>query len=184
MRNDPTLRAERAGAMGQGLPLDPAAGHRRRLDAAGAVAGAAADPRDRRAAARRCLGGDADARHRGRDPHHAGRDQARLPVSRDDRHRAADAGTGRDRRADRHALHRDQQDRRGAVRRQDLSGGRFRLGRRHRQARQRRGVGRPAADFAAGERQGEEELLRASAARPTCISGASRCSIRRSRRCG
>ena len=73
IRNDPALRAERAGAMGQGLPLDPAAGHRRRLVAAGAVAGTAADPRDRRAAARRCLGGDADARHRGGDPHHAGR---------------------------------------------------------------------------------------------------------------
>ena len=55
MRNDPALRTERAGAMGQGLPLDPAAGHRRGLDAAAAVAGAAADPRDRRAAARRCL---------------------------------------------------------------------------------------------------------------------------------
>ena len=49
-------RAERAGAMGQGLPLDPAARHRRDLVAAGAVAGDAADPRDRGAAARRCLG--------------------------------------------------------------------------------------------------------------------------------
>ena len=56
MRNDPALRTERAGAMGQGLPLDPAAGHRRRLVAAGAVAGDAADPRDRGAAARRCAG--------------------------------------------------------------------------------------------------------------------------------
>ena len=48
------LRKQRAGAMGQGLPLDPAAGHRRQFVAAGAVAGAAADPRDRRPAARRC----------------------------------------------------------------------------------------------------------------------------------
>ncbi len=87
----------------------------------------------------------ADARHRGGDPHHAGRDQAVLPVPRHDRHRAADAGTGRDRRAHRHALHRDQQDRGGAVRRKDFSGGWFRLGRRHRQARQRRGVGQPPA---------------------------------------
>ena len=48
-------RAERAGAMGQGLPLDPAARHRRDLVAAGALAGVAADPRDRRTAARRCF---------------------------------------------------------------------------------------------------------------------------------
>ena len=34
------------------------------------------------------------------------------------------------------------------------------LGRRHRQARQRGGLRRPAADLAAGQRQGEEELLR------------------------
>ena len=129
------LRTERAGAMDQGLPLDPAAGHRRQLVAAGAVAGDAADPGDRRPTAHRCAGADADARHRGRDPHHAGRDQAQLPVPRHHRHRAADAGTGRDRRARRHALHRDQQDRRGAVCRKDVSGGRLGLGRRHREAR-------------------------------------------------
>ena len=85
---------------------------------------------------------------------------------------------------DRHAVHRDQQDRRGAVRRKDLSGGRLGPGRRHRQARQRRGFRRSPADFAAGECEGEEELSSASAARPTCISGAGPCSIRRSRRCG
>ena len=135
------LREERAGAMGQGLPLDPAAGHDGGLDHAGAVAGIAADTGDCRAAARRCFEPDADARHRGRNPHHAGRDQAVLPVPRRDRHRAADAGTGRDRRSHRHALHRDQQDRGSAVRRKDLSGRWLRLGRRHRQARQRRGVG-------------------------------------------
>ena len=49
------LRTERAGAMGQGLPLDPAAGHDGRLDDAAAVAGTAADAGDRRAAARRCF---------------------------------------------------------------------------------------------------------------------------------
>ena len=38
------LRAERAGAMGQGLPLDSAAGHRRRLVVAAALAGAASRP--------------------------------------------------------------------------------------------------------------------------------------------
>ena len=78
---------------------------------------------------------DADARHRGGDPHHPGRDQAQLPVPRHDRHRAADAGAGRDRRPRRHALHRDQQNRRSPVRRKDFSGRWLRLGRRHRQAR-------------------------------------------------
>ena len=39
----------------------------------------AAQPRDR------CVRGDADDRYRGRDPHHAGADQARMPVSVDDR---------------------------------------------------------------------------------------------------
>ena len=71
------LRAERAGAMGQGLPLDPAAGHDGRLDDADAVAGIAPHPGDCRAAAHRRFEPHADARHRGGDPHHAGRDQAR-----------------------------------------------------------------------------------------------------------
>ena len=44
--------------MGQGLPLDAAAGHRRDGVAAAALARAQADPRDRRAAARRCVRGD------------------------------------------------------------------------------------------------------------------------------
>ena len=75
------LRENARAAMGQGLPLDPAARHRS-LARCAALARDAADPRDRRAAARRCTGRDADARHRGRDPHHPGADQAGLPVSR------------------------------------------------------------------------------------------------------
>ena len=129
-------RTERAGAMGKGLPLDPAAGRRPDRGDAGAVAGAETDPRDRGAAAGRCVGGDADHGHRGRDPRHADRDQAELPVPGHHHHRAADAGRGRHRRADRHAVHRTQQAPGCAVRRQDVSGGRLRPGRRHRQARQ------------------------------------------------
>ena len=70
-----------------------------------------------------------------------------------------DPGRCQHRRADRRAVHRHQQDRRGAVRRPDLSGRRFGLGRCHRQARQRRGIGRPAADLASGQRQGEKSFL-------------------------
>ncbi len=76
------LRKRCANAMGQGLPLGAAAGHRREFDVAGAVARTASDPRDCGPAARRCIGGDADTRHRGGNPYHAGRDQARLPVPR------------------------------------------------------------------------------------------------------
>ena len=54
IRNDPRWSRTR-GSMGEGLPLDSAAGHRRQLDAAGALAGTAADPRHRGAAACRCL---------------------------------------------------------------------------------------------------------------------------------
>ena len=60
IRNDPAFEQNAQDTMGQGLPLDSAAGHRRRLDAAAAVAGAAADPRHRGAAACRRLGGHAD----------------------------------------------------------------------------------------------------------------------------
>ena len=45
---------------------------------AGAVAGAAADPRGRGAAAHRRRRADDDARHRGRDPHHPNADHART----------------------------------------------------------------------------------------------------------
>ncbi len=86
--------AERAGAMGQGLPLDSAAGHRRDSVDAGAVARAAADPRHRSAAECRCVSGDADARHRGRDPHHPDPDQARLSVPGQDIDHPADLGRG------------------------------------------------------------------------------------------
>ncbi len=185
IRNDPQLRAERADAMGQGLPLDTAAGRRRRLDAAAALAGAASrtraiavQPRVDASAVTVTLGIEAETRIT------SARDQARLPVSRQDRHRPADARRGQHRRADRHAVHRDQQDRGSAVRRPHLSGGRLGPGRRHREARHRRGVGRPAADLAAGATPRRRRACSASAARPPCISGAGRCSIRRSRRCG
>ena len=68
------VRAERAGAMGQGLPLDSAAGHRREFDAAAAVARSAAGPRDRDPAARRCAGDHGHGRRRGGDPHHLRRE--------------------------------------------------------------------------------------------------------------
>jgi hypothetical protein len=79
MRNDPDLRTERAAAVGQGLPLDPAAGHDGRLDDADAVAGIAPHTRDCRAATHRRFEPHVDARHRGGDPHHSGRDQASCP---------------------------------------------------------------------------------------------------------
>ena len=177
-------RTERAGAMGKGLPLDPAAGRGRDCGDAGAVAGAEADPGDRGAAEGRRVGGDADHGHRGRDPRHAGRDQAELPVPRHHHHRAADAGRRRHRRADRHAVCRAQQAARGAVRRQDVSGRRLGAGGRDGEARESRCFRQPVADFAAGLRQGKEELISASAPRPMSTSGACRCSTRRSRRCG
>ena len=160
--NDPAFEQNARAAMGQGLPLDPAAGHAGRLVDAGAVAGTAARPARSRAQPRvdasavtLTLGIEAETRITPAET------KPTCPFPADHRHRAADAGTGRDRRADRHAVHRDQQDRRGAVRRTRL----FRktvpgsVDVTVKRA-SRRGVGRPAADFAAGQRQGEEELLR------------------------
>ena len=184
IRNDPDPGAGRPGAMGQGLPLDSAARHRRSLVAAAALAGAAADPRDRGAAARRCLGGDADARHRGRDPHHLRGDQAGLPVPRQDLDHSADPGRRQHRRADRHALHRPQQDRGSAIRRPDLSRGRLRLGRCHGQAGDGRGIRRPAADLAVGPRQGKEELVRVRRRSHRAYLGPAGARRSSSRRCG
>ena len=110
MRNDPAFEQNARVQWAKACRSIPLQGTDGRLDDADAVAGIAPDTGDCRAAAHRRLEPHADARHRGGDPHHAGRDQAVLPVPRHHRHRAADAGTGRDRRADRHALHRDQQD--------------------------------------------------------------------------
>ena len=145
--------------MGPGLPFDSTAGHRCGFDIAGALARAAADPCDRGTAACRCIGGDADGRHRGGNPHHPDADQARLPVSREDIDHPADPGRGQHRCADRHPVYRHQQDRGGAVRRPQLSGGRFGLGRCHCQACNRRRIRRSAVDLAPGARQGEKELL-------------------------
>ena len=178
MRNDPAFEKNAKVQWAKACRSIPLQGTDGRLDDAGAVAGVAADTGDCRATAHRRVEPHADARHRGGDPHHAGRDQAVLPVPRHHRHRAADAGTGRDRRPHRHALHRHQQDRGSAVRRKDLSGGRFGFSRRHRQARHRRGVGKSPADFAVGERQGKEEFLGLRRRGQCAYLGTSRCSIR------
>ena len=64
------------------------------------------------------IGRDADARHRGGDPHHAGARPS--PTARSPPRSSIvppTPGRRQHRRADRHALHRDQQDRGGAVRR-------------------------------------------------------------------
>ena len=185
MRNDPTLRTECAGAMGQGLPLDPAAGHRRDGSSMPALwlelRPPARSPRSRASmlpAVTLTLGIEAETRITPVETKPDCPFPATIVIV------PPTPGRVVDRRAHRHALHRDQQDRRGAVRRKDLSGGRLGLGRRHREARQRRGIRRPPADFAAGERQGEEELLRLRRRGQCAYLGAGPCSIRPSRRCG
>ena len=75
------------------------------------------------------------------------------------------------------------QARRSAAGRKNLPRGRLGAGRRHGQACERRGLRRPPADFAAGQGEGEEELISASAQRPPSTSGAGRRSTRRSRSC-
>ena len=102
--------AHGAGAMGQGLPLNAAARHRRDRVAAAALARAQADPRRCRAADRQRHRGGRRRRHRGREPDHADRNQAELSVPRQDLDRATDRGGHRHRRADRPALHRARQD--------------------------------------------------------------------------
>ena len=160
IRNDPAFENSARLQWAKACRSIPAARHRHGLVVAGALAGTAADPRDRGTAAHRCIGGDADARHRGGDPHHPGADQARLPVSRDHRHRPADPG----RVSIGVPIDMPFTDINKIVEAQfagrTFPGGRFGLGRRHRQARQRRGIGRPAADLASGQRQGEKEFLR------------------------
>ena len=152
------VRAERARAMGQSLPLDPAAGHRSHRVVAAAVARTETDPRDRRPAAVDAsamiltIGIEAETRVTPTETKPNCPFPATITIGR--RRRAASH-----RRADRPALHRAQQARGGAVRRQDVSRGRLRHGRRHRQARECCGFRRPAADLAAGLRQGKEELF-------------------------
>ena len=156
----PHLRAERAGAMGESLPLDPAAGRGPNVVAAGALARDQADPRDRGAAARRChavtltVGIEAETRITASEtkpdcpfpdkiivvPPTPGGVTIGVPIDIPftDINKILEAQfAGR-----------------------TFPGGRLRPGRRHRETRDRHRLRRPAADLASGPRQGEEELLR------------------------
>ena len=87
------------------------------------------------------------------------------------------------RRADRHAVHRGQPAAGSAVEGQDIPGGRERRVRGHGAGRERRSLGRPAADLAAGQGATRTRAGSASAPRRRSMSGAGRCSIASSRCC-
>ena len=115
---------------------------------------------DRRAADHQRDRGDRHRRHRGRDPHHADRDQADCPFP--DKisivpptAAGISIGVPIDLPFTEH-----QQDPGSDNSRADIPGGRLRLGRRHRQKSQCRGGRRPAADLAVGACEREEELVR------------------------
>ena len=108
IRNDPSLEQnarQQWAKICRSIPLQGA-----RLDAAGAVAGIEADPRGGGAAARRCHRGDPDHGHRGRDPHHIVGRPNRTARSRRPSRSCRPAPAAHHRRADRHAVHRTQQD--------------------------------------------------------------------------
>ena len=156
LRNDPDLarnaRVQWAKAC-RSIPLQGTT-----AVAAAAVAGTAADPRARRAAACRCLGRDADARHRGRDPHHAEADQPDCPFptrSRSSRRRRPGVAS-----ACRSTCPLPISTRSWKRNSPGAPSPRMAPARSmSRSTRDGLGIRRPAADLAAGPRQGKEKLF-------------------------
>ena len=145
-------RKRRPQRMEQALPLDlPRRGRARHAQS---LARGASDARHRGAAEDRRECAHAVRRRAGGDAHRAGGDQARLPVPRAARDRAAgQRGHGGNHPADRHTLYRGEPAHRCAAQGQDFSRGRQRQVRGHHQAGRNRCLGRPPADFSPGQRE-------------------------------